>query len=135
MSFGRPPSISTGFSPSPPVRFVLTALCSTAEQVNVVRLEGPRFLSSGPLWYVRVICPTPDAHHPFAGECKEYMKVYLDCLRKNGSNSTPCRILNRDYLDCRMNKYVFCRVPTLLRCESHSTVGALWTAMNGGTWG
>ena len=41
-----------------------------------------------------------------SGECKDYMKVYLDCLRKNGSNSTPCRPLNRDYLDCRMNKYV-----------------------------
>lgn len=38
------------------------------------------------------------------GECQQYMKVYLDCLKKNGSNSTPCRAFNRDYLDCRMNK-------------------------------
>ncbi|KAH9836516.1 uncharacterized protein C8Q71DRAFT_835013 [Rhodofomes roseus] len=38
------------------------------------------------------------------GECKDHMKVYLDCLRKNASNSTPCRHLNRDYLDCRMNR-------------------------------
>lgn len=41
----------------------------------------------------------------WSGECKQYMQVYLDCLRKNGSNSTPCRVLNRDYLDCRMNRY------------------------------
>ncbi|KIP03519.1 hypothetical protein PHLGIDRAFT_110785 [Phlebiopsis gigantea 11061_1 CR5-6] len=66
MSFGRPPSISTGFSPAPPDR------------------------GSFPL-----------DHY---GECKEYMSVYLDCLRKNSSNSTPCRPLNRNYLDCRMNK-------------------------------
>lgn len=34
------------------------------------------------------------------------MKVYLDCLRKNSSNSTPCRYLNKEYLDCRMSRYV-----------------------------
>ncbi|KAI0961124.1 hypothetical protein AcV7_000310 [Taiwanofungus camphoratus] len=38
------------------------------------------------------------------GECKDYMKVYLDCLRKNSSNSTPCRHLNKEYLDCRMSR-------------------------------
>ncbi|GBE78441.1 hypothetical protein BKA93DRAFT_742075 [Sparassis latifolia] len=38
------------------------------------------------------------------GECKDFMKVYLDCLRKNSSNSTPCRHLNREYLDCRMDR-------------------------------
>ncbi|CAL1696217.1 unnamed protein product [Somion occarium] len=64
MSFGRPPSISSGFQVNPPDR------------------------GSFPL-----------DHY---GECKDYMQVYLDCLRKNGSNSTPCRHLNRDYLDCRM---------------------------------
>ncbi|TCD60979.1 Cytochrome c oxidase assembly protein cox19 [Steccherinum ochraceum] len=37
------------------------------------------------------------------GECKEYMKSYLNCLRKNSSTSTPCRHLNREYLDCRMS--------------------------------
>ncbi|KAI0080052.1 hypothetical protein K474DRAFT_1682855 [Panus rudis PR-1116 ss-1] len=66
MSFGRPPSVSGGFSVNPPDR------------------------GSFPL-----------DHY---GECKDYMKLYLDCLRKNGNNSTPCRHLNRDYLDCRMNK-------------------------------
>ncbi|PCH33295.1 hypothetical protein WOLCODRAFT_86679 [Wolfiporia cocos MD-104 SS10] len=66
MSFGRPPSISQGFKPTPPDR------------------------GSFPL-----------DHY---GECKDYMQLYLDCLRKNASNSTPCRHLNRDYLDCRMNR-------------------------------
>ena len=30
------------------------------------------------------------------------MQVYLDCLRKNSNSSTPCRHLNKDYLECRM---------------------------------
>ncbi|KAI0768632.1 hypothetical protein BD413DRAFT_479070 [Trametes elegans] len=64
MSFGRPPSLSGGFSVSPPDR------------------------GSFPL-----------DHY---GECKQFMQAYLDCLRTNGSNSTPCRHLNRDYLECRM---------------------------------
>ena len=34
------------------------------------------------------------------------MQVYLDCLRKNASNSTPCRHLNKEYLECRMARYV-----------------------------
>ncbi|KAI0336199.1 hypothetical protein GY45DRAFT_1238886 [Cubamyces sp. BRFM 1775] len=66
MSFGRPPSISVGFSATPPDR------------------------GSFPL-----------DHY---GECKQYMQTYLNCLRKNGNNSTPCRHLNKDYLECRMNR-------------------------------
>ncbi|KAI0374532.1 hypothetical protein BV20DRAFT_987897 [Pilatotrama ljubarskyi] len=66
MSFGRPPSISGGFSVTSPDR------------------------GSFPL-----------DHY---GECKQYMQMYLDCLRKNGSNSTPCRHLNKDYLECRMSR-------------------------------
>ncbi|KAI0803033.1 hypothetical protein BC629DRAFT_1243812, partial [Irpex lacteus] len=66
MSFGRPPSISTGFTPTPPDR------------------------GSFPLDH-------------FA-ECREYMKSYLDCLKKNANNSTPCRHLNKEYLECRMQR-------------------------------
>ncbi|KAI0757352.1 hypothetical protein C8Q80DRAFT_1091214 [Daedaleopsis nitida] len=66
MSFGRPPSLSGGFSVSPPDR------------------------GSFPL-----------DHY---GECKQYMQSYLDCLRKSSSNSTPCRHLNKDYLECRMSR-------------------------------
>ncbi|KAH9945625.1 hypothetical protein B0H21DRAFT_694000 [Amylocystis lapponica] len=66
MSFGRPPSISSGFSVNPPDR------------------------GSFPL-----------DHY---GECKDFMSVYLNCLRKNSNNSTPCRHLNKDYLECRMTR-------------------------------
>ena len=30
----------------------------------------------------------------------------MACLKENSSTSTPCRHLSRDYLECRMNKYV-----------------------------
>jgi cytochrome c oxidase assembly protein subunit 19 len=38
------------------------------------------------------------------GECRDKMQLYMACLKENGSTSTPCRDLSRDYLDCRMNK-------------------------------
>ncbi|KAJ3567156.1 hypothetical protein NP233_g6555 [Leucocoprinus birnbaumii] len=38
------------------------------------------------------------------GECKVMMTAYMKCLKENESNSTPCRALSRDYLDCRMQK-------------------------------
>jgi cytochrome c oxidase assembly protein subunit 19 len=34
------------------------------------------------------------------------MTRYLDCLKNSSSNSSECRHLNRDYLNCRMQKYV-----------------------------
>ena len=34
------------------------------------------------------------------------MQLYMACLREHAGTSTPCRILVRDYLDCRMTKYV-----------------------------
>jgi cytochrome c oxidase assembly protein subunit 19 len=34
------------------------------------------------------------------------MKSYMDCLRQNSGQSTPCRALSKDYLNCRMEKYV-----------------------------
>jgi hypothetical protein len=36
------------------------------------------------------------------------MTRYLECLKRNSSSSSECRHLNRDYLECRMNKYVIC---------------------------
>ncbi|KAF6766080.1 hypothetical protein DFP72DRAFT_797631 [Ephemerocybe angulata] len=35
------------------------------------------------------------------GECKEKMTLYMNCLKENGSTSSPCRVMSRDYLDCR----------------------------------
>ncbi|TEB35105.1 hypothetical protein FA13DRAFT_1441122 [Coprinellus micaceus] len=38
------------------------------------------------------------------GECKQKMTLYMNCLKENGSTSSPCRVLSREYLDCRMQK-------------------------------
>ncbi|KAJ7630577.1 hypothetical protein FB45DRAFT_915918 [Roridomyces roridus] len=52
--------------------------------------------------------PTPPERGAFPldhyGECKEQMKQYMECLRDNSSTSSPCRLLSKDYLHCRMNK-------------------------------
>ncbi|KAJ7081974.1 hypothetical protein C8R43DRAFT_338526 [Mycena crocata] len=52
--------------------------------------------------------PTPPDRGSFPldhyGECKDQMKLYMSCLRDNSSTSSPCRLLSKDYLDCRMNK-------------------------------
>ena len=40
------------------------------------------------------------------------MQLYMDCLEKNSGNSTQCRELSKDYLQCRMNKYVLSFSPT-----------------------
>ncbi|KIK05543.1 hypothetical protein K443DRAFT_675103 [Laccaria amethystina LaAM-08-1] len=32
------------------------------------------------------------------------MNQYMNCLRNNSSTSSPCRVLSKAYLDCRMNK-------------------------------
>ena len=42
-----------------------------------------------------------------AGECKDYMTAYMGCLKTNKNDSTPCRPLSKNYLDCRMRKCVF----------------------------
>ncbi|KAM6497989.1 hypothetical protein JOM56_005937 [Amanita muscaria] len=43
------------------------------------------------------------------GECKEKMKLYMDCLRRNSGTSTICRALSKDYLECRMEKGLMVR--------------------------
>lgn len=40
------------------------------------------------------------------GECKEYMTRYLKCMKENKQQSTECRHLSKEYLACRMDKYV-----------------------------
>ena len=64
------------------------------------------------------------------GECKEFMTQYLECLKSNSSTSSECRHLNRDYLNCRMQKCVFfvhVQMNITLRIE---TVGS-WKKTNG----
>ncbi|KAF9023431.1 hypothetical protein BDZ89DRAFT_1069912 [Hymenopellis radicata] len=38
------------------------------------------------------------------GECKDKMMLYMTCLKANSSNSTPCREVSKEYLNCRMDK-------------------------------
>ncbi|TFL06354.1 hypothetical protein BDV98DRAFT_499155 [Pterulicium gracile] len=38
------------------------------------------------------------------GECKDEMKLYMDCLRKNSGTSTECQGVSKAYLHCRMKK-------------------------------
>lgn len=85
MSFGRPPSINVGFQTSPPDR------------------------GSFPLDHYGLSILTLWLSHPadsVLGECKDKMTVYMNCLKDNSNNSTPCRGLSKQYLDCRMDKYV-----------------------------
>ena len=38
------------------------------------------------------------------GECKEYMKKYMNCLKKNNNDNHKCRTESKDYLQCRMDR-------------------------------
>ncbi|KAG8933564.1 Cytochrome c oxidase assembly protein cox19 [Tulasnella sp. 418] len=38
------------------------------------------------------------------GECKEFMKSYLKCLRTYGQESVNCRVFSKNYLECRMTR-------------------------------
>ncbi len=38
------------------------------------------------------------------GECKDFMKTYLQCLKENKKDYYPCREKSRNYLQCRMDK-------------------------------
>ena len=89
MSFGRPPSISTGFQVTPPNR-------------------GSFPLDHYGLYRYRAETHVLALKLVFLGECKAFMTQYLECLKRNSSTSSECRHLNRDYLECRMKKYVFC---------------------------
>ena len=37
------------------------------------------------------------------GECTQLMTAYMECMKRNRSQSTKCRIESRDYLQCRMD--------------------------------
>jgi cytochrome c oxidase assembly protein subunit 19 len=42
-------------------------------------------------------------------ECQPLMKRYLACLRsQRGVNAEECRVLSKEYLQCRMERYVTC---------------------------
>lgn len=41
------------------------------------------------------------------GECRDFMLSYLKCLKANKSNGGDCRVESRNYLQCRMDKWVW----------------------------
>ncbi|KAL0095463.1 hypothetical protein J3Q64DRAFT_1828581 [Phycomyces blakesleeanus] len=38
------------------------------------------------------------------GECKDFMKNYVKCMRVNKNNNGACREFSKAYLQCRMDK-------------------------------
>ncbi|KAJ5370320.1 uncharacterized protein N7496_006412 [Penicillium cataractarum] len=55
--------------------------------------------------------PTPPERGSFPldheGECKHIISGYLKCIKLNrGTNDEACRKLAKEYLTCRMDKYV-----------------------------
>ena len=50
---------------------------------------------------------TTDDNPRLVGECKHIISGYLKCIKsKQGTNDEACRRLAKDYLACRMDKYV-----------------------------
>ena len=50
---------------------------------------------------------TDPTSHTGTGECKHLISSYLKCLKsKRGVNDEDCRMVAKDYLGCRMEKYV-----------------------------
>ncbi|CAE6474254.1 unnamed protein product [Rhizoctonia solani] len=83
MSFGRPPTFSP-FTATPPDR-------------GSFPLDHEGKVVEGSLSSTRLTCR-------LGGECKSFMTSYLKCLSKNKNDSTPCRHLNKEYLECRMKR-------------------------------
>jgi cytochrome c oxidase assembly protein subunit 19 len=61
----------------------------------------------------KLLSPTPPDKGSFPldhdAECDSFAKVYLQCLRDNDFVTRKCRIQSRDYLVCRMERYVIFR--------------------------
>lgn len=43
------------------------------------------------------------------GDCKEFMKKYMICIKSNNNDSSACRDEIKDYLGCRMDKELMTR--------------------------
>eukprot|EP00052_Salpingoeca_macrocollata_P005136 m.45659 g.45659 ORF g.45659 m.45659 type:complete len:87 (+) comp14689_c0_seq2:76-336(+) len=52
--------------------------------------------------------PTPPERGSFPldheGECKEPMRLFMQCLAQNNHNGRACRVQAKAYLDCRMER-------------------------------
>eukprot|EP01114_Cavostelium_apophysatum_P009574 TRINITY_DN22754_c0_g1_i1.p1 TRINITY_DN22754_c0_g1~~TRINITY_DN22754_c0_g1_i1.p1 ORF type:complete len:110 (+),score=10.16 TRINITY_DN22754_c0_g1_i1:160-489(+) len=55
----------------------------------------------------KISAPSPPEKGSFPldhfGECKEFMKSYMECLKTNTNASVNCRDQARRYLSCRMD--------------------------------
>jgi len=43
------------------------------------------------------------------GECKQFMKAYLQCIKLSKGNNGACRLESKHYLECRMDKGLMVR--------------------------
>ena len=54
----------------------------------------------------KVFKPTPPLKGSFPldhdGECKEFMKKFMVCLKENCHENYLCRLQSKEYLECRM---------------------------------
>lgn len=64
------------------------------------------------------------------GECKQFMTAYLKCLRQNKNENGKCRHLTKEYLNCRMEKWVWslgsndARLVSVVVADDHLPIGA-----------
>lgn len=56
----------------------------------------------------KLFVPQPPAKGSFPldhyGECKTWMKKYMNCLAKTNSKAAECKEYSKEYLKCRMDK-------------------------------
>lgn len=45
-----------------------------------------------------------------AGECKAFKEKFMKCLKDNSYDNSMCRLQSKDYLECRMDKWVLTTV-------------------------
>lgn len=61
----------------------------------------------------KTFTPVPPAKGSFPldheGECKKFMLRYMLCLREHGNQTTDCRNLAKDYLNCRMENQLMAK--------------------------
>lgn len=87
MSFGRPPNVES-FTGSPP----LLGSFPIDHEGDLLRpLIKPEITEN--IFTNATI-----------GECKDFMKQYVKCLKENKNNNGKCRELSKAYLQCRMDK-------------------------------
>ncbi|CAE6418905.1 unnamed protein product, partial [Rhizoctonia solani] len=99
---------SLAWNPKSPNQFMLAAAARDgtirlfkAPTIYVVRPPAHVFHLHRNASRSRFFPPRP---RRLEGECKSFMTSYLQCLSKNKNDSTPCRHLNKEYLECRMKR-------------------------------